>query len=69
MTYVAQLESELSAATSDGELLARTQISVAVGYLSQGLRLESSEIRALLDEVLAEAAPEPQRAKLFIVAV
>jgi hypothetical protein len=49
-----QLERDLEAATSDGELLARTQISVAIGYLSRGLRFEPLEIRALLNDIISD---------------
>jgi hypothetical protein len=60
-----ELQRDLSAAISDGELFARTQISVAIGYLSQGLSFEPSEIRTLLDEIMADY---PDRPRLQIVA-
>ncbi len=60
-----ELQRDLSAAISDGELFARTTLSVAIGYLSQGLRFEPSEIRALLDEIMADY---PERPKLCIIA-
>lgn len=53
-----QLQRDLETATSDGELLARTQISVAVKYLSQGLNFEPSEIRVLLEQIMSDY-PEP----------
>ncbi len=60
-----ELQRDLEAATSDGELLARTQISVAVSYLSQALSFEPSEIRMLLDQIMMAY---PERPKLRIVA-
>jgi hypothetical protein len=60
-----ELQRDLDAATSDGETLARTQISVAIGYLSQGLSFEPSEIRALLDDIMSDY---PERPKLRVVA-
>jgi hypothetical protein len=60
-----QLQRDLETATSDGELLARTQISVAISYLSQGLSLEPHEIRALLDNIMSDY---PERPKLRVVA-
>jgi hypothetical protein len=60
-----ELQRDLEAATSDGELLARTQISVALRYLSQGLSFEPSDIRELLDEIMSDF---PERPKLRVVA-
>ena len=60
-----ELQRDLETATSDGELLARTQISVAISYLSQGLSFEPSEIRALLDHIMSDY---PERPKLRVVA-
>jgi hypothetical protein len=60
-----ELQRDLEAATSDGELLARTQISVAIRYLSQGLSFDPSEIRELLDEIMADY---PERPRLQVVA-
>jgi hypothetical protein len=60
-----ELQRDLDAATGDGELLARTQISVAIGYLSQGLSFEPSDIRELLDEILSDY---PERPRLQVVA-
>jgi hypothetical protein len=60
-----ELQRDLEAATSDGELLARTQISVAISYLSQGLSFDPSEIRELLDEIMADY---PERPRLQVVA-
>jgi hypothetical protein len=60
-----QLEHDLDTATNNGEQLARTQIILAIGYLSQGLSFEPSEIRALLDDIMSDY---PERPKLRIVA-
>jgi hypothetical protein len=60
-----ELQRDLEAATSDGELLARTQISVAISYLSQGLSFDPSEIRELLDEIMADY---PEWTRLQVVA-
>lgn len=60
-----QLERDLDAAVSDGELLARTQITVAISYLSQGLSFEPSEIRELLADIMSDY---PERPKLRVVA-
>jgi hypothetical protein len=65
MTYLHQLERDLSAATSDGELFARSTIATSLAYISQGLSLTSLEIRALLDDIMSEY---PERPKLQIVA-
>jgi hypothetical protein len=60
-----QLERDLDIAVEDATLLVKTQISVAVAYLSQGLSFEPSDIRELLDEILSEY---PERPKLQVVA-
>src|ERR1700761_6739451 len=60
-----QLERDLDNAVSDGELLARTQITVAISYLSQGLSFEPSEIRALIDEIMS-AYPEAAKTKVLL---
>jgi hypothetical protein len=60
-----QLERDLDTATSNGEQLARTQIILAIGYLSQGLSFEPSDIRELLNEIMSDY---PERPKLRVVA-
>jgi hypothetical protein len=60
-----QLERDLNTATSNGEQLAKTQIILAIGYLSQGLSYEPSEIRELLADIMTDY---PERPKLRIVA-
>ena len=57
MTYQEQLARDLDAATSDGELFARTQLATVAQYLSEGLRFSSEDLRALFEDIIAETVP------------
>jgi hypothetical protein len=52
MTQLQQLQTDLDNSLSDGELLARTQITSAVQYLSEAQRFSVAEIRSLVNEVI-----------------
>jgi hypothetical protein len=59
------LERDYEIATSDAEQLAKTQIVLAITYLSQGLSYDLCDIRSLLDEIVSEF---PRRPRLRVVA-